>query len=111
MSDLTSMKRQPKMGPDCWSAMDQMADDYGYGLSINLDKDQCAALGLTDLPAPGTPVMIRAVGVVTRTSVVNDGDADDPERSLSVQLTDLALDTPGAAGDTADSAASLLYGG
>ena len=104
---LISMKRQPSYQE---SPLEALSDEYGYGLCLHLDKQQCAALGLTALPAPGTPVMIRARCIVTRTEVVNDGDSDDPENNLNMQITDLEIDSNGGT-ETAGQAATLLYGG
>ena len=107
---LVSMKQQAvdAYAPTEQSLPDRLADDYGYGLCINLGKEQCAALGISSLPEPGTVVMLQARAVVTRTSIVNDGDNDDPEHNLSLQITDLDLgDAPKSAGELA----SALYGG
>lgn len=97
---LVSMKRKPDNEP-YEHAMDS---EYGYGTCIHLDEDQCEALGLTTLPAPGQVVMIRARCVVTRTMVEDDGEG--PENHMNLQITDMEL---GASNDS-PSAASMLYG-
>lgn len=97
---LVSMKREPDNEP--YEAV--MESEYGYGTCIHLDEDQCNALGITTLPAPGQVVMIRARAVVTRTRVENDGEG--PENHMSLQITDMEL----GGAQSEQSAASLLYG-
>ena len=67
---------------------------YGYGLVINLNEEQCEALGITKPLAAGTVVRIDALAYVASatSSVEDDGDAG-PDVSMRLQLTDLGLDT------------------
>ena len=97
---LVSMKKQPDN-----EAIEDKMDEYGYGLCIHLDEDQVEALGLTQLPEPGTVLMIHAKDMVTRTMVENDGEGD--EKHLSLQITDMEF---GPVEGKAKSSASLLYG-
>lgn len=97
---LVSMKRKPDNEP-YEHAMDS---EYGYGTCIHLDEDQCEALGLTTLPAPGQVVMIRARCVVTRTMVEDDGEG--PENHMNLQITDMEL----GGAEAGPSAATILYG-
>lgn len=97
---LVSMKREPDNEPYEL----EMENEYGYGTCIHLDEDQCNALGITTLPAPGQVVMIRARAVVTRTMVENDGEG--PENHMSLQITDMEL----GGAQTEKSAATMLYG-
>jgi hypothetical protein len=97
---LVSMKRKPDNEPYDLA----MEGEYGYGTCIHLDEDQCNALGLTTLPAPGQAVMIRARAVVTRTMIENDGDG--PEHHMSLQITDMEM----GGAQSEQSTASLLYG-
>lgn len=82
----------------------EMADEYGYGLRINLECDQVEALGITKLPEPGTAMMIRARVVVVRTTTENDGEG--PEHYMTLQITDMEL----GAVEKNKPAASMLYG-
>lgn len=67
---------------------------YPWGLSINLDTDALAKLGLTDdLPDVGSTMKLEArVDVVS----VNENETAGGGKSCSVslQITDLGLSTP-----------------
>lgn len=81
-------------------------DTYGWGTSISLTADQCEALGLTSPPTAGTRVMVHALAVVQSVTQSVDGDADDPDVRMCLQLTDMEIvSAPGPAPATA------LYGG
>jgi hypothetical protein len=96
---LVSMKKEPDNEP-----MEAgLTEDYGYGLCLSLDEDQCNALGITTLPEPGKTVMIRAKCTVVRTMIENDGEG--PENHMTLQVTDMEL---GAVEGNADKA-SMLY--
>lgn len=85
-------------------------EQYGYGLRIYLDQEQCEALGITSAPKPGTQVKLQAVGIITQSSSNVDMDNDSPsgtEVSLSIQITDMGLET----GTVMRNAAQVLYGG
>jgi len=98
---LISMKTSPEKYPETISSQ------YGYGLEIRLNEDQCEALGITTPPTPGSKVMIKAATIVTevRQTVEVDGDDAGPDTYLCLQITDLELG--GAESNT--SSASMLY--
>lgn len=78
---------------------------YPWGLTVNLDTDSLAKLGIDDLPAPGESyTLIAKVDVASVSSNAGEGGAS---RSMSLQITDLCLEDSDA--DTTDAAASL-YG-
>lgn len=83
---------------------------YGYGLTINLNDDQCAALGVTEPIKAGTKMQIVAAAFVTRASesVDTDGDGDPGgnEVTLCLQITDMEL----TQGEASKPATSILYG-
>lgn len=62
---------------------------YPYGLSISLNDETLAKLGITALPQPGTRMMLQAVAEVTNTSQYENQDGKD--RSISLQITDMDL--------------------
>lgn len=64
---------------------------YGYGLQINLNDEQCEALGITQPLRAGTKVKISALAFVTNAteSVEDDGDDAGNEIRLSLQITDM----------------------
>lgn len=93
---LSSMKQAPeakaKEAPDV--AGEYREPDYPYGLRISLDDDQLTALGVDALPVAGAPVALEAIGTVMSVSeeTVDNGKA---RRRLEVQITDMAMATPG----------------
>jgi hypothetical protein len=86
-----------------------MQSNYGYGLCLCLDDDQCEALGITNALPAGTIVMIQAKAIVKSAteSVEQDGDDTGNDVRLEVQITDMALEPVG----TAKNAAEILFGG
>lgn len=99
MPKLVSMKREDEYGEVCCDH-----NRYGYGLQINLNDDQCEALGITKTMPVGTRVSVQAVGIVNRSGECLE--ADGKGVTVSVQLTDLAMTAQGKASD----AAKILYG-
>lgn len=94
-----SMKREQE-GDLCCADMNR----YGYGLQLNLDDDQCEALGITKTMPVGTRVSISATGLVTRSGECLEHDGKGV--TVSVQITDLGMQAQGKASD----AAKILYG-
>lgn len=93
---LVSMKLPPrdksaeeKMYPSMCSPGDE--PEYPYGLCINLDEKQLAQLGLATLPKVGGTVTLQAKGTVS--SVSENQTQDGTRRSLSVQITDLGVES------------------
>jgi hypothetical protein len=101
---LVSMKRASD--EDC-SCMEHTSPNYGYGLSLSLNEDQCEALGLTKIRA-GSKVTLQAVAIVTSTneSVSREPGESGTELSITVQITELGLQQQGAT----KNAAAILYG-
>lgn len=78
---------------------------YPWGLTLTLDTDSLDKLGIDDLPEVGESYMLVAKCDVTScSSNMSEGGSS---RSISLQLTDLALadgdDTKGKAGTLYDS--------
>lgn len=80
---------------------------YPYGLTIDLDDDTLAKLGITALPAVGTAMQFTARAVVKSTSS-NQYEGSEPESRMSLQITDMEV---GDASRTSSDSASALYGG
>jgi hypothetical protein len=80
---------------------------YPWGLTVRLDEDSIAKLGLTSLPDAGNTLMLMAKVDVTEVSSREEMENGKPHtcRSLCLQITDLAL------GDVPDDkdAAKALY--
>lgn len=83
---------------------------YGYGTEIYLNAEQCEALGLTKMSA-GQAVMVRAIGVVARSTEELDpsGDSGGTDCSICIQLTEIEVKAQGD--NNAAAAATMLYGG
>lgn len=80
------------------------APEYPYGLTICLDEESMAKLGLTELPKVGTPMQITALVTVCSTSQYSTQGGED-EKNLSLQITDMEI-----AGAPRPDTASVLYG-
>ena len=85
-----------------------LSNEYGYGLRIRLNEDQCEALGIKTPPAAGSKLNIKAAAFVASAtqSVEQDGDDAGPDVYLEVQITDMEI---GSAADSS-AASSMLYG-
>lgn len=97
-----------KVKDDDYGSSACMPSQYGYGLCLNLNAEQCEALGITQAIPAGTIITIMAQAIVESVteSVENDGDDKGNDIRMSLQITDLGLEPVGTAVD----ASSLLYG-
>jgi len=105
MKALVSMKirqadRDKLMEP---KSMATDGPDYPWGLSITLDDDSLEKLGL-DLPEVGT--MMTLVANVKVTNVSESASPTYKQRSLGLQITEMALED----GKKGESVAKRLYG-
>lgn len=87
---------------------------YPYGLCIYLDDETLEKLGLTQLPKVGTTLQLTAMVKVTGTrshEIQTEKESGEPDEntssSVDMQITAMEL----SAGQTQQSAASMLYGG
>ena len=64
-------------------------DDYPYGLCLNIDNDELAKLGVSQLPNVGDEFHITAVAKVTRTS--SSASENDESSGMSLQITMMEL--------------------
>lgn len=65
---------------------------YPYGLCITLDGDAVDKLGIA-LPPVGATMMLMARVTVERTATLQENDGE-VERTMSLQITDMALTEP-----------------
>lgn len=63
---------------------------YPWGLSINLDTDALAKLGIADLPEVGESYML--VAMVDVTNVSSNESEGGKNRSVGLQITDCCLE-------------------
>lgn len=74
------------------SGPDSDAPAYPCGLTVYLDDEALAKLGMTSMPDIGTPFLMTArVEVCSTSQYQNQSGAD---KSLSLQITDMQLDAP-----------------
>ncbi|WP_244129208.1 capsid staple protein [Burkholderia gladioli] len=87
--------------------MDAEQPAYPYGLTICLDDEALAKLGITSLPDVGTPFTLAARVEVCSTSQYQNQDGAD--RNLSLQITDMELGPPPST-QTPEERAAKFYG-
>ncbi|THF64321.1 capsid staple protein [Pseudothauera rhizosphaerae] len=102
MTNLISMKLDKQEASLLAEAHEVGAQEYPYGLCLNLDDAALRKLGI-DLPEVGKQFEIAARAVVTSVSSHERKD-DQPERYVSLQITDLALQD-----QAAQSSAQRMY--
>lgn len=105
---LVSMKQsaeEAKEDAGCCIAGSDLPE-YPYGLSLSLNEETLAKLGLTAPPAVGTTMMITAKVVVTSASQYQS-QGKETESNSSWQITDLECGSTQASQQSA--AASALY--
>lgn len=78
---------------------------YPYGLNIHLEGEAMEKLGLENLPKVGTQMMLMAL---VNVESVSERDSQDggKKQSMSIQITDMALEPKKEKKDLA----SALYG-
>lgn len=108
MKDMALTKAEAKDMASCEPA--EGGEDlpkYPYGLTLYLDDDVLAKLGMSGpLPAPGTELMLSAKVKVTGTSSRETLDGE-PEQCLDIQIT--AMDLMASMTDGQAQAAKAIY--
>lgn len=105
---LVSMKITPEEAKEMAAEYSGTADtqpEYPWGLTISLDDDAMAKLGLTKVPAIGKKFTVTAIAVVCSSSQYATQGKED-EASFSLQIQAMELNAGSSAADTA----SKLYG-
>ena len=82
-----------------------MPSEYSNAPCLYLTAAQCAALGISEPPRAGTKLMLRAQCEVVSTTESNDGDEDDPDIRVTLEIEAAELSTTPAEGAT-----EKLYG-
>jgi hypothetical protein len=93
-------KRETTLGEEA----EEGGPKYPWGLSISLDDETLAKLGITQMPDIGTAMTLTARVEVCSTSQYANQKSTD--KSVSLQIT--AMELSGAA-ESSPSTASLLY--
>lgn len=90
-------------------AVEYIRENFGYCTSITLNGEQTEAMGLKKMAA-GQPVMIKAKGIVTRSTEEIEAakDSGGKDLTITIQFTDMEVSAQGSA-NTAR-AAAILYG-
>jgi hypothetical protein len=99
---LVSMKTSDSDSMCCSSS------PYGWGTLINLNEEQCKALGITEPLRAGMKLNLVAVAFVRSSSesVEDDGDSQENDISMCLQITEMELSP---AVESKKSAAQALY--
>jgi hypothetical protein len=71
------------------------APEYPWGVRLQLSDEELEKLGIDTLPAIESEVLVYAKAMVVSTSV-EDSAGGPARKSLSLQITDLCLEAPGA---------------
>jgi hypothetical protein len=98
-----SRKETEKTAPPAGVATE--GPEYPYGLCLNLEREQIDKLGL-GTPKAGSKMMLHAA-VEVKSVTVTDEKGGKGYKSLSLQITDLALEAIG--GRNNDNLAKSLY--
>ena len=107
MAELKSMKLTKKEKKQ-EETISTRKEDFPFGLSIHLDDESLEKLGINanSMPSVGTKMMLLA-RVEVRSMSIHEDDGDDVRRSISLQITDMALDPE----KKKKSAGEVLFGG
>lgn len=107
---MVNMQRPAEPGPkESMLGMEaESKPHYPYGLEISLGDPELTKLGVAELPAPGSTLMMTCKVQVTRTSTHSSADDDGgkAERHVALQITDMEL-----GGQAAKPLADRMYGG
>jgi len=82
------------------------APRYPYGLTLYLDNDSLAKLGISDLPKVGSALKLNALVTVTSIGMSQQQDGD-AEMRTELQITDMELS--GAGGSSPEQLAARLF--
>ena len=88
MSEIVDMKRSLTQDKNNTVAVESYPE-YSYGLTISLDEEEIAKLGIEMLPNPGMGGMIQGKVIVKSASI--NKDENGKRRSLCLQITKLAV--------------------
>lgn len=98
---LVSMKMEPETGA--------VAMEYGYGLCIRLEPEQCAALGITTLPKAGSVLTLQAKAMVKRvTEEAGEPEEGEPNNEIYLELQITDMEVANSATPT-EQAAAMMY--
>lgn len=107
--DLVDIKRTEadrKAEQAKWDSVPSEQDDYPYGLSLHLDSETLAKMGLTDADFDaGQPVMVTIEGFISEDSIRSVNG--EPRRSMTIQTRKIAIDQEKESTDIS----AALYGG
>jgi hypothetical protein len=103
---LINMAKTPEQLKEESEPFKHEPDKYPWGLELHLGKDELEKLGITDLPPVGTEFSVVAASVVERVSASSTGEGE--HKSMTLQITELALDGSPAKQSAEEQAASLF---
>lgn len=79
---------------------------YGWGTQLNLNEDQCEALGIKEPLRAGQKVLIQAIAYVQSSTERAEEGGEETDVCMCLQVTDMEL---GAVPTATKSAAEVLY--
>lgn len=95
-------------GPTVEGEANDQGPKYPWGLCIDLNDETLAKLGITELPASGSQMMLAASVIVNSTGQ-EDRLGGEKEIRMTLQITAMALSAPVA--DVEERAAAKLWPG
>lgn len=102
---MVNMKQSRKKQEAMASPGQAEGPEYPYGLCLNLEKEEIEKLGL-GTPKAGATLMLHAAVEVKSVTVSDQADGKG-YKSLSLQITDMALEKSGMSNEEM---ANSLYG-
>ena len=90
--DMARTAKEKKAAEERYKVSPSTGEDYPYGLTLNLGKDELEKLGIDDLPAVGDEKYFYVACKVTRVHAL----ASENYESIGVemQITKMALEEP-----------------
>lgn len=89
MKSIKSTTKKPSTSAEVASS--SSAEPYPYGMTLSMNQDTLAKLGIKTLPEVGSSLMMEIK--VTVTSVSSRSGSDGQERSMELQVTDVDMET------------------
>ena len=82
--------KEKKAAEERYKVAPSSGEDYPYGLTLNLGKDELEKLGIDDLPAVGDEQYFYIACKVTR--VHASASENDESKGVEMQITKMALE-------------------
>ncbi len=107
---LVDMKRTAPELKEASAPIESKPSPYPWGLSVRLEEESLAKLGMTTLPKVGSYFYLTARCCVTEISEHDSVDSDGKRQGMSLQLEEMALAPDAEPKEQGPSAAQVMYG-